>query len=68
MNLLLKFENEEKLTAWGSSDLHDVEVGKLNPYRTKPYDATRINFINYISKEGSYEYGGNLESSQMIHT
>lgn len=52
MSLLLKFENEEKLTAWGRSNLHDVEVGKLDVYRTKPYNATRINFINYVSKDG----------------
>ena len=42
MHIILKFENEEKLTKWGRSELHNTEVGKSNPYRTKPYEATRI--------------------------
>lgn len=51
MNLLLEFENEEKLTEWAKSDLHNLEVSKLDPYRTKSYEVTRINFINYIGKK-----------------
>ncbi|MFT3741536.1 MAG: hypothetical protein QM752_02515 [Gammaproteobacteria bacterium] len=51
MSVLLKFENEEKLSIWGKSRLHDLEVSKLDPYRIRPYEATRINLINIIKNE-----------------
>jgi len=41
VNLWLEFECLEKLKKWGTSKLHDDLVNELNPYRVKPYVATR---------------------------
>ena len=40
-NIILLFENEEKLNQWAKSDLHKIQMEKLDPYRTHPWEATR---------------------------
>lgn len=39
--IILFFENEEKLNQWARSDLHKIQMEKLDPYRTHSWEATR---------------------------
>jgi heme-degrading monooxygenase HmoA len=51
MNLWVEFENEETLTKWGRSQLHDQFVGRLDCYRPKPYEAKRYVIERYFERK-----------------